>query len=156
MTDSVRCNLDSSRSFTCEVEIDSDFEAGDAAISPAGDSTKSAAMVSEPGVLGLVQAYSKASVPRAEAPLVTTESLQECVSAELAVPLIFATSGAYLAPVAAFKAGFDLGQCLGHAYADEVVKATLQNAADSCRADGGIVTAIVDNQVLCNMTAVER
>jgi hypothetical protein len=138
------------------VEIDSDFEAGDAAISPAGDSTKSAAMVSEPGVLGLVQAYSKASVPRAEAPLVTTESLQECVSAELAVPLIFATSGAYLAPVAAFKAGFDLGQCLGHAYADEVVKATLQNAADSCRADGGIVTAIVDNQVLCNMTAVER
>jgi hypothetical protein len=139
------------------VQIDSDFEAGDAAISPAGDSTpKPTAMASEPGVLGLVQAYSKASVPQAEAPLVTTASLQECVSAELAVPLIFATSGAYLAPVAAFKAGFDLGQCLGHAYADEVVKATMQNAADSCRADGGIVTAIVDNQVLCNMTAVER
>lgn len=156
MTDSVRCRLDSNRTFTCDVHMDSDTENTGAAARAAPSPSPSAPPSPAPAVSSLVHAYSKTRVAPADAPVVSAASLSQCASAELAMPLAFATSGAVLAPLAGFKAGYDMGQCLAAAQQDAIVKATEHKGAESCEADGGRVTAIVDHRVMCDMTGVAQ
>lgn len=153
MTDSVRCNRDSNNTLTCEVHIDSDFTTVPAGTPPA--STPPAEPARSPAVSALVGAYSRVIIPRADAPIVTTKSLQACVSAELSLPIAFATTS-YLGPLAGFKAGYDTGQCLADEQQKAVEAATKQNGVKACEGEGGAVTGIVDHRIFCDMTAVAK
>src|SRR6478735_5257080 len=111
MGDSVSCTMNSAHEFTCEVQIDSDFDAGDAIPAPS-TSPPQALPEPNPAVSTLVSSFgSKTVVPPPNPPLFTAATLKECASSELGVALAGATGvkNPYLAVLTMLKAGFDTG-----------------------------------------------
>lgn len=156
MTDFVRCTADSPNTFSCEVELDSDFEtltceAPDPA--PALLSAPTAlppAAVSSPAVSLLVSSFvSKTVVLAPPAPLITGAALLECASTELSV--VLAAAGASQSPILAaltmLKAGLETSHCLALAHNE----AAQRNARDYCTAQGGVVTGVEGEKTICEV-----
>jgi len=181
LTDSVRCTEDSAHRFTCEVELDSDFEsltceAADAeraasgappqprpapppgqapapATGPAPPGPVSPA--SSPGVSRLVSTFvSRTAFSVPAAPLVTGAALVECASSEAGVVLAAAGRGksVTLAALTMFKAALDLGHCL----ADARDRAAQRNAEEFCASRGGTVVGAHGDTATCEVRKREQ
>ena len=158
MTDSVRCTADSPNQFTCEAQLDSDFETLTCeAPQPATATTSSASQAppaspappsaSNPAVSTLVSTLDSitlVSIPRA--PLISAAALGACASSELSVVLAAATGkGPILKALGVAKAALDVGICLAQARN----QADQENAERDCAARGGVQTGVASDTPIC-------
>ena len=156
MTDSVRCTADSPNQFSCEVQLDSDFEtltceaaepgpppaAASSSPTPAPALAPSAPPLppsaSNLAVSALVSTFvSRTLVSVPQAPLISGAALLSCASSELSVVLAAAAGkGPILKVVSVFKAALDASSCLTQARN----QAGQNNVENYCAGQGGILT----------------
>jgi len=144
LTDSVRCTADSAHKFSCEVQLDSQFEAEELAASPLSPPPPS-----EPAVSTLVSSFvSKTLVPAPPAPLISGAALLKCASSEISLVLAAgAGKGTIMTGLAMIKAALDAGTCLTRAHDD----AEQRNAENYCAAQGGVVKGVVGDKTICEV-----
>jgi hypothetical protein len=156
LTDSVRCVAGSSNTFNCEVRLDSDFDTQKPEAEPATQVSpppvppmSSAPPASSPAVSTLVSAFVSKTLVPVETPLISVAALKECASSELGIVLASLTTAKHplIAALTMAKAVIDAGQCLTDAHD----AAAARNAEDYCRGIGGVVTAVEDNKMICEV-----
>lgn len=161
MPDSVSCKMDSTHTFTCEVEIGSDPtpSASTTATPAAPPAPPTPPAPPNPAVSSLVAGHSVGVVGRGVAPpadvpvsAVAARAVPNCLSGEAGVALLANAKLGWVGVVAALKAGFDLGKCIAQEKNALVSEETQKAAEVSCVASGGVVTSTQGNQVLCNVT----
>ncbi|MEI9952946.1 MAG: hypothetical protein WDO74_29215 [Pseudomonadota bacterium] len=156
MTDLVRCTADSSNTFTCEVQLDSEFEALTCeAPEPEQAPPPPPPPPSNPAVSLLVSSLvSRTVVPAPPAPLISGAALSKCASSEAAVLLAAAgaTKGPVLGALVMLKAAIDASHCLALAHND----AAQRNAEDYCAAQGGVVTGIDGEKTICEVREIVK
>ncbi len=157
MTDSVRCTRDSPNAFSCEVQLDSDFETLTCeAAEPPPPPTRlppSATPAPNPAVSLLVsRVVSRTVHPAPPPPLISAAALATCASSELGIALAAGVKSPILAGLAMLKAALDAGSCLTRAY-DE---AAARNALDDCAALGGKVVAVEGDKTICEVRESEQ
>jgi len=156
LPDSVRCTGNSSQQFTCEVQLDSNFDTDEpVCTAPAAPATalppQSAPPPTEnPAVSTLVSTFvSKTLVRLPPPPVISAAALAKCASSELGVALAVATTGksAILTVLSVAKAALDAGKCLTEAH-DEAAQ---RNAEHYCRDIGGVVTSNTEDKLVCEV-----
>lgn len=163
--DTVRCTKTSPHTFTCDVHLASEPEARTAEPAaresrpepaaresrpePAGPEAPPSSSESDPSVSGLVSRYTSKTTFRAPPPpIVSRSALMKCAPNELSMVLALgAGKGALSSALAMLKAAFDTGVCWALARNE----AAAHNAEAACRAQGGAVTRVEDNKVVCEV-----
>jgi hypothetical protein len=139
MTDSVRCTKDAANQFTCDVQIDSHFDAPDPPSPPE----------TSPAVTSLVSIFtSKTLVTMPATPLLTAAGVKECASSEFGMGLAVAArvKNPVVHALLAMKAAVDTIVCLA-----DVQKDAAERTAESyCLEIGGAVTSVASN-VTCEV-----
>jgi len=155
LTDSVRCSADSPNTFSCEVQIDSDFESL-VCESPGPEPTLPLAAPPlasppppppDPAVSSLVSSFvSRTLVPAPPAPLISAAALLACASSELGLVLAAsAGKNPVLAALTMLKASFDTSSCLT-LFHNQAVQ---HNAEAYCADQGGVVVAVQGDKTIC-------
>lgn len=154
MPDSVRCTESSSNQFTCEVQLDSDFDTPELKTPrPASSTTVPPPPAPPPdsrAVATLVSTFtSKTLVHLPPPPIISAAALAKCASSELGIVLAAVTSSKspILAVLSMAKAALDAGQCL----TDVHNAAAQRNAENYCHDIGGVVTSNTDEKLVCEV-----
>lgn len=159
LTDSVRCTADSTNTFTCEVQLDSNFDtlmceasAPEPALRPTPQPAPPPAPpapATNPAVSALVSSFvSRTVVPAPPAPPITGAALLACASSELSLVLAASPGrNPVLAALTMLKASFDTSSCLTLAHN----QAVQHNAEAYCAAQGGTVVGIEGDKTICEV-----
>jgi len=157
LTDSVRCSASSPNTFTCEVELDSEFETltCEAAApepptaTPAPTPPFPATPAADPAVSRLVSSFvSKTLVAAPAPPSISGAALLTCASSELSIVLAaLGGKGPLVTSLTMLKAVLDAGSCLTRAH-DEAAQ---RNASDYCVGRGGIVVGVDGDKTTCEV-----
>lgn len=148
MGDSVSCTMDSAHKFTCEVQVDSDFDTPEPVVSPAPPAAPAPPQESSPAVSQLVSSFGSKTVPPPPSPpIFTVEAIKECASSALGVASAAATGVKlpYLAVLTMFKAGLDAAMCLAQSHNHAVIR----SAQNYCVEQGNTVLGSDANSVTC-------
>lgn len=153
MADSVRCTASSSNQFTCEIQVDADFDPPEtraARPAPSPPPPASPSPESTPAVSKLISTFvSRTQVQGPPAPPITVEALKQCASEELGIVLsvLARSKNNIVTGLAILKAGYDAGRCLSNAQDN----AAERNARNYCHDKGGVVTSVDADKVTCEV-----
>ena len=154
LTDSVRCSADSTNTFTCEVQLDSNFdtlmcEASGPEPAQRPPPPPAPPPSPNPAVSSLVSSFvSRTVVPAPPAAPITAAALLACASSELGLALAAGTAkNPVLGALTMLKASFDASSCLTLAHNEAVQR----NAEAYCAAQGGSVVGVEGDKTICEV-----
>jgi len=147
LTDTVRCQFDSTNTFTCDVDIGPD----PSPVAPSSQPAPSAPPALDPAVSALVGSYQKIELPTPDVPYLTGSALSNCASSEVAIFLALAAKAGPLTAIAALKVGYDEGKCMAVEHNNATTAAGQAEAAADCAARGGTVTGVNGDTTFCEV-----